>query len=379
DFLQVISWIGSGCSRLNKRFKQPVLGRINLVLMFLYRLCRLLVQDLNMITDRLHQTILSLTNVAGSENPGSSGFNEADVLEFYSSLMYLQKKHDQCNSNFPLDIPFDELFLPYVNSWLDSADCKTSEWDYNYFKCTNDYNQLLELIEPKKAEEIYANYTFWNRRTNQLINSLMISMKIVDFYQKAAKLLKPVDNAEEKKSINKAIMATYARMKRLAEKRLIESQDEKLETIEEASQRIYTEEILIIMEPAFIRYKIYCSNEFLDLFSNDFIKDKFLCKTTGKPEKIGIETKETEPPFTGLGTKTFSQLAIQSKELKRRMPLIYEKLESLEEKRNIIKSKLNDMGDLGQYFVESMEQVTKNVPLVHCDDSQLFVIHKNKT
>ncbi|CAH7674982.1 hypothetical protein PPACK8108_LOCUS9940 [Phakopsora pachyrhizi] len=52
--------------------------------------------------------------------------------------------------------------------------------------------------------------------------------QIVDFYQKAAKLLKPVDNAEEKKSINKAIMATYARMKRLAEKRLIESQDEKI-------------------------------------------------------------------------------------------------------------------------------------------------------
>ncbi|KAI8455191.1 hypothetical protein BY996DRAFT_6554729 [Phakopsora pachyrhizi] len=45
DFLQVISWIGSGCSRLNKRFKQP-----------------------------------------------------ADVLEFYNSLMDLQKKHDQCNS-----------------------------------------------------------------------------------------------------------------------------------------------------------------------------------------------------------------------------------------------------------------------------------------
>ncbi|KAI8448563.1 hypothetical protein BY996DRAFT_6531638, partial [Phakopsora pachyrhizi] len=38
-----------------------------------------------------------------------------------------------------------------------------------------------------------------------------------------------------------------------------------LETIEEASQRVYTEEILIIMDPAFIRYKIYCSNEFLDL------------------------------------------------------------------------------------------------------------------
>ncbi|KAI8444257.1 hypothetical protein BY996DRAFT_6426156 [Phakopsora pachyrhizi] len=176
-----------------------------------------------------------------------------------------------------------------------------------------------------------------------------------------------------------------------------------LETIEEASQMIYMEEILIIMDPAFIRYKIYCSNEFLDLFSNDFIKDKFLCQTTGKPEKIGIETKETaktkfpkyryggkyqltkgdqrflKPPFTGIGPKTFSWLAIQSKELKRPMPLIYEKLESLEEKRNIIKSKLNDMGDLGQYFLEAMEQVTKNVPLVHCDDSQLFVIHKNKT
>ncbi|CAH7677620.1 hypothetical protein PPACK8108_LOCUS12795 [Phakopsora pachyrhizi] len=95
---KVISWIGSGCSRLNKMFKQPVLGRINLVSMFLYRLCRLLVLDLNMITDRLNQTILSSTNVAGSDNPGSSGFDEADVLELYSSLMDLQKKHDQCNS-----------------------------------------------------------------------------------------------------------------------------------------------------------------------------------------------------------------------------------------------------------------------------------------
>ncbi|CAH7688324.1 hypothetical protein BY996DRAFT_6481520 [Phakopsora pachyrhizi] len=51
--------------------------------------------------------------------------------------------------------------------------------------------------------------------------------QIVDFNQKAAKLLKPVDNAEELKSINKVIMTTYARMKRLAEKGLIESQDER--------------------------------------------------------------------------------------------------------------------------------------------------------
>ncbi|KAI8450494.1 hypothetical protein BY996DRAFT_6494841 [Phakopsora pachyrhizi] len=54
-----------------------------------------------MITDRLHQTILSSTNVAGSDNPGSSGFDEADVLELYSSLMDLQKEHDQCNSESP--------------------------------------------------------------------------------------------------------------------------------------------------------------------------------------------------------------------------------------------------------------------------------------
>ncbi|CAH7668096.1 hypothetical protein PPACK8108_LOCUS2570 [Phakopsora pachyrhizi] len=52
--------------------------------------------------------------------------------------------------------------------------------------------------------------------------------QIVDFNQKAAKLLKPVDNAEELKSINKVIMTMYARMKRLAEKELIESQDEKI-------------------------------------------------------------------------------------------------------------------------------------------------------
>ncbi|KAI8449378.1 hypothetical protein BY996DRAFT_6597346 [Phakopsora pachyrhizi] len=86
-FLQVISWIRSGCSRLNKMFKQPVLRRIDLVSMFLYRLCRLLVLDLNMITDRLHQTIISSTNVAGSDNPGSSGFDEAD----YSDCLFQPK------------------------------------------------------------------------------------------------------------------------------------------------------------------------------------------------------------------------------------------------------------------------------------------------
>ncbi|KAI8447965.1 hypothetical protein BY996DRAFT_6420348 [Phakopsora pachyrhizi] len=153
-----------------------------------------------MITDRLHQTILSSTNVAGSENHGSSGFNEADVLEFYSSLMDLQKKHSQCNSKFPLDIPFDGLFLPYVNSWLDSADCKT------------------KLIEPKKAEEIYAKYFLEQKNKS--------AHKLLDDLHETAKLLKPVDNAEELKSINKVIMTTYARMKRLAEKGLIESQDE---------------------------------------------------------------------------------------------------------------------------------------------------------
>ncbi|KAI8454871.1 hypothetical protein BY996DRAFT_6413550 [Phakopsora pachyrhizi] len=80
--------------RLYSDKSQDSLLRINQMRL----LCRLLVLDLNMITDRLHQTISSSTNVAGSDNPGSSGFDEADVLELYSSLMDLQKKHDQCNS-----------------------------------------------------------------------------------------------------------------------------------------------------------------------------------------------------------------------------------------------------------------------------------------
>ncbi|KAI8447468.1 hypothetical protein BY996DRAFT_6420995 [Phakopsora pachyrhizi] len=187
--------------------------------------------------------------------------------------------------------------------------------------------------------------------------------QIVDFNQKAAKLLKPVDNAEELKSINKVIMTTYARMKRLSEKGLIESQDER------KPEKIGIE----TKKTAKTKFPKYRYGGKYQLTKGD---QRFFGFNEMKKMKFDRFLK---PPFTGLGPKTFNQLAIQSKELTRHMPLIYEKLESLEEKRNIIKSKLNDMGDLGQYFLEAMEQVTKNVPLVHCDDIQLFVIHKNKT
>ncbi|KAI8451870.1 hypothetical protein BY996DRAFT_7266530 [Phakopsora pachyrhizi] len=368
-----------------------------------------------------------------------------------------------------------------------------SSEDYDSLKSYTDYDRLVDSIGPEKAEVIYKKY--FSDQKIKLAQSLLddvhkskfidkevyddlkqvlsedpsnflrayneyevyesMEKQVVEFYQKTVELLKPVDNAEDQNTINKAIMNTYKRMKRLADKGMIQSQDEnrvahggayggqrntgeitmtedgasefddmengyfqsELETIEEASQRIYTEEILAVTHPAYIKYKNDRSNDVLDLFSDDFISNEFLRQTTGKPEKIAIETKETakekfpkygyggksqltngdqrfydfnemtkshfdsklEPPFTGLGPKTFNQLAIQSKEMKSRMPLIYEKLELLETYRKSIKSKFDDMGDLGQYFLEAMEQLKKDLPLVQRDDSQLFDIHKNKT
>ncbi|CAH7670835.1 hypothetical protein PPACK8108_LOCUS5573 [Phakopsora pachyrhizi] len=150
-FLQVISWIRSGCSRLNKMFKQPVLRRIDLVSMFLYRLCRLLVLDLNMITDRLHQTIISSTNVAGSDNPGSSGFDEADVLELYSSLMDLQKKHDQCNS---------DTLIAYSNPRFLLINHQPSKKSQNSLTINNRLRQHQQLIKSHQLNRQHSQQNF---------------------------------------------------------------------------------------------------------------------------------------------------------------------------------------------------------------------------
>ncbi|KAI8456827.1 hypothetical protein BY996DRAFT_4579115 [Phakopsora pachyrhizi] len=227
-FLQVISWIGSGCSRLNKRFKQPVLGRIDLVSMFLYRLCRLLVQDLNMITDRLHQTKSSSTNVAGSDNPGSSGFNEADVLELYSSLMDLQKKHDQCNSEFPLDIPFDGLFLPYINSWLDSADCKTSEWVHSAIKADkfvpegnechstsiidlmDSCRSAVDFIQKLSWPNEYYNAKFLTRLSQTISKSIEIYCRTME--EAFVEEMFPKASTDADREANRSAIWTRARM-----------------------------------------------------------------------------------------------------------------------------------------------------------------------
>lgn len=109
-FLELIAWLNSSSSRLNKRFKQPLLDHIDLVSVFLGRLCNLLVIDIDAMKAILlpapmpsprHQTLLSASEKGSpgqaDESPGLSNVNDADILDLYRSLLDIKKKHDMCN------------------------------------------------------------------------------------------------------------------------------------------------------------------------------------------------------------------------------------------------------------------------------------------
>ncbi|KAA1097225.1 hypothetical protein PGT21_028734 [Puccinia graminis f. sp. tritici] len=132
-FLDLTAWINTGSNRINKKFKQPVLDRIDLVAIYLAKLCQNLVQDLDAMKQILIPPPPPSLNPhlpPGSViNPTDSPiFNDADVLDLYRALIELEKKHNMCNPNAPLVIPIDEWFFPYVQNWLEAAEKKTSEW-----------------------------------------------------------------------------------------------------------------------------------------------------------------------------------------------------------------------------------------------------------
>lgn len=140
-FLELISWLNSSSSRLNKRFKQPILDRIDLVQIFLGRLCQLLVEDVDAMKAMLlppslplqnHKTSVSINDKTdGGSMEGSqisSNVNDADILDLYRSLLDIKKKHDMCNPDAELPLMIDEWFGPYMQSWLDSVDTKTTGW-----------------------------------------------------------------------------------------------------------------------------------------------------------------------------------------------------------------------------------------------------------
>ncbi|EGF99428.1 uncharacterized protein MELLADRAFT_50709 [Melampsora larici-populina 98AG31] len=140
-FLELISWLNSSSSRLNKRFKQPILDRIDLVQIFLGRLCQLLVEDVDAMKAMLLPPPLPLQNhqklnPTNEKNDGgsaeatqaSSNVNDADILDLYRSLLDIKKKHDMCNPDAELPLMIDEWFGPYMQSWLDSVDAKTTGW-----------------------------------------------------------------------------------------------------------------------------------------------------------------------------------------------------------------------------------------------------------
>ncbi|MBW0460735.1 hypothetical protein O181_000450 [Austropuccinia psidii MF-1] len=133
-FLELIAWINSCSNRINKKFKQPLLDSIDLVSIYLSRLCAHLVQDLDSLKAMLLPPPPIIPGKDGTVNVGlvnqkaESNYNDADVLALYHALTEIKKKHDMCNSNAPLVMPVDEWFLPYVQNWLDAAETKTSEW-----------------------------------------------------------------------------------------------------------------------------------------------------------------------------------------------------------------------------------------------------------
>ncbi|CAH7686037.1 hypothetical protein PPACK8108_LOCUS20637 [Phakopsora pachyrhizi] len=163
---------------------------------------------------------------------------------FKRAIQYCTKK-DQLNCNLPTEeLPnLLEIFISVFESELfklitdleqqfsEFSEAVTELFDRLYSDKSQDSllrNQSNEIVDFLQVISwIGSGCSRLNKRFKQPVNESMEN-QIVDFNQKAAKLLKPVDNAEELKSINKVIMTMYARMKRLAEKELIESQDEKI-------------------------------------------------------------------------------------------------------------------------------------------------------
>lgn len=171
-FLRLTAWINSGSNRINKKFKQPVLDRIDLVAIFLSKLCQNLVQDLeSMKLILVPPPAFNKPLVPGSgANPDTDiNFNDADILELYRALLELERKHNMCNPESPLIIPIDEWFFPYVQNWLEVTERKTSEWVQSAIKADkflpegndNHSSSIIDLMDSCRSAVDFIQKLNW--------------------------------------------------------------------------------------------------------------------------------------------------------------------------------------------------------------------------
>ncbi|PLW18368.1 hypothetical protein PCASD_00781 [Puccinia coronata f. sp. avenae] len=230
-FLALTAWINTGSSRINKKFKQPVLDRIDLVAIFLAKLCQNLVQDLDsMKIILIPPPSVNLQIPPGSViDPGSSpNFDDADVLQLYRALIEIEKKHNMCNPNTPLAIPIDEWFFPYVQNWLEAAEKKTSEWVQSAIKADkftpegNDSHSTsiidlmdsccsaVDFIQKLKWPNKYHNAKFMTKLSRIISKSIEQYSSIIE--QSFVDEMFPKADTEADREANRSAIWTRARL-----------------------------------------------------------------------------------------------------------------------------------------------------------------------
>lgn len=230
-FLELTAWINTGSNRINKKFKQPVLDQIDLVAIYLAKLCQNLVQDL----DSMKMILVPPPSVNLQIPPGShvnaqtsSAFNDADVLDLYRALIEIEKKHNMCNPNTPLEIPIDEWFFPYVQNWLETAEKRTSEWVQSAIKADkfspegNDSHSTsiidlmdsccsaVDFVQKLKWPNEYRNAKFMTKLSRIISKSIEQYSSIIE--QSFVEEMFPKANTDADREANRSAIWTRARL-----------------------------------------------------------------------------------------------------------------------------------------------------------------------
>ncbi|OAV98529.1 hypothetical protein PTTG_25578 [Puccinia triticina 1-1 BBBD Race 1] len=232
-FLDLAAWINSGSNRINKKFKQPVLDRIDLVAIYLAKLCQNLVQDLESMKQILVPPPPLPVNPhlppGSAVNPTDSPrFNDADVLDLYRTLIEIEKKHNMCNPNAPLVIPIDEWFFPYVQNWLEAAEKKTKGWVESAIKADkfspegNDSHSssiidlmdsccsAVDFIQKLKWPNEYHNAKFMTKLSRIISKSIEQYSGIIE--ESFVEEMFPKANTDADREANRSAIWTRARL-----------------------------------------------------------------------------------------------------------------------------------------------------------------------
>lgn len=119
--VQLLDWLEKGAKRLDKRYREPILGSIDPVQHLLEKQVPLFLDDLESMKHQILQHALQERDALSFD----------DIFTLYRRIRELLKMHQAFCPENELHFSISNWFEPHIRNWLVNTDKKTHEWVHN--------------------------------------------------------------------------------------------------------------------------------------------------------------------------------------------------------------------------------------------------------